>query len=148
MPDPKIVKTSFNGPLGERIVRLRYAVFVDEQNVPVEEEIDKYDEDAVHLAALDNDCVIGTLRIVALDRAARIGRLAVDKARRNNGIGLALMLAALEHTREAGFEQVILDAQVSATSFYEKLGFSAEGDVFDDCGIPHIRMVRAETKTS
>jgi predicted GNAT family N-acyltransferase len=124
-----------------RAFELRHAVFVVEQSVPVELEIDDHDSDAVHLVAVrGEDEVVGTLRIVALDAVAKIGRLAVRADARRGGIGRRLMLEALAYAECNGFRDIILSAQLTATDFYVGLGFTAEGDVFDDAGIPHIDM--------
>ena len=73
---------------------------------------------------------------------AKIGRVAVRKAYRGAGVGKALMLAVLDAARKRGLTHAVLDAQVPVIGFYEKLGFKAEGPVFDDAGIPHRTMRR------
>jgi predicted GNAT family N-acyltransferase len=124
-----------------RVFALRHDVFVLEQSVPVELEIDEYDAGAAHLVALrGGGRVVGTLRIVDADRAAKVGRLAVQADERRNGIGRHLMQRAEAHARENGFREIVLGAQLAATEFYLRLGYTTEGDVFDDAGIPHISM--------
>jgi predicted GNAT family N-acyltransferase len=124
-----------------RAFELRHEVFVVEQSVPVELEIDDNDSDAVHLVAVrGEDEVVGTLRIVARDEIAKIGRLAVRADARRGGVGRRLMLEALAYAERNGFRDILLSAQLTATDFYVRLGFKAEGDVFDDAGIPHIDM--------
>ena len=124
---------------------VREAVFVREQNVPAELEHDEHDAEALHLLALDTDTgePVGTARV--LDKGngvAKIGRVAVLPAYRGRGIGRLLMEAAHKTTGELRFTMLVLDAQVAVISFYERLGYVAEGDVFDDAGIPHRRMTR------
>ena len=124
-------------------LKVRDVVFIQEQNVPVELEHDEYDTEALHLLAIEMKTKepVGTARI--LDKGngvAKIGRVAVLKEFRGHGIGQALMQAAFKTTRELHFTKLMLDAQVSVIPFYENLGFIAEGDVFEDAGIPHRHM--------
>lgn len=122
---------------------LRTRVFVGEQHVPPELELDEYDETADHLVALDDAGVVrGTLRVLPYhDTDLKIGRVAVDAALRGRGLGLALMREALAEARRRGCGAAHLGSQVTVVGFYEKLGFTAFGDVFDDAGIPHRHMV-------
>lgn len=120
---------------------VRIAVFVEEQKVPLEEEIDAEDEKAWHFVVEDAGRVVGTARLVAKgDGVGKIGRVALLPEYRGRGIGRDLM----GYVMDAGFrhfETLILDAQIRVIPFYEKLGFKAEGDVFLDAGIEHRRMV-------
>ncbi|MCL4234429.1 MAG: GNAT family N-acetyltransferase [Deltaproteobacteria bacterium] len=122
---------------------LRTRVFVGEQNVPPELELDEFDETADHLVALDDVGVVrGTLRVLPYRESdLKIGRVAVDAALRGSGLGLALMHEALDEARRRNCGAVHLGSQVTVVGFYEKLGFTAFGDVFDDAGIPHRHMV-------
>jgi ElaA protein len=126
-------------------MRIRFEVFVDEQKVPAELEPDEYDADALHLLATDPATgeSVGTARVVEKPGGvAKIGRVAVRLPYRGRGVGDALMAAALEAARGRGLTLAMLDAQVPVIAFYERLGFTAEGPVFDDAGIPHRRMTR------
>lgn len=123
----------------ELCYRIRTVVFVEEQGVPVAEEIDGHDEtDAVHVLGLEGGRAVATARTVPHEGGAKIGRVAVLKHARGRGHGAALIRHFVE-TAEGG--PVVLDAQVDALGFYERLGFAAQGPVFDDAGIPHRRMV-------
>ena len=125
-------------------MKIRMAVFVDEQGVPPDLEPDEYDAGATHLLARDgNGEAVGTARIVGKgDGVAKIGRVAVLPSYRQRGVGRALMVEALRVLHRDGFAQVFLDAQLPVIAFYEGLGFVAEGPVFDDAGIDHRRMTR------
>lgn len=127
----------------ERCHAVRHAVFVVEQGIALEEDIDGMDEAATHVLARDGGLAIGTLRILESGPTAKIGRLAVLKSHRGHGIGRALMQAALDHlaTRDH-LTEVRLGAQIEAVAFYEALGFSAIGDTFLDAGLPHQMMTR------
>jgi len=121
----------------ELLINIRYQVFVDEQKVPIELEIDDDDPLAAHVLCLVDGQPVGTGRIL-LD--GHIGRLAVLKAHRKQGYGNK-MLAHLELiAQEHGLTQVFLNAQVSAIPFYKKRGYKIISDVFDDAGIPHQTM--------
>jgi predicted GNAT family N-acyltransferase len=126
-------------------MRIRVAVFVDEQNVAPDLEPDEYDADALHLLVIDREsgAAVGTARIVDKGNGvAKIGRVAIRREWRGKGIGDLLMRETLEAARAAGHTTAVLDAQTYVIPFYEKLGFTAEGPVFDDAGIPHRRMTR------
>ncbi|HXK34522.1 MAG TPA: GNAT family N-acetyltransferase [Dehalococcoidia bacterium] len=125
---------------------VRIAVFVDEQGIPRSEELDELDASAVHCVAYDGRQPVGAGRLVIADGYAKVGRMAVLRERRRNGVG-ALVLAALE--REAasrGVREVRLSAQLTARAFYERNGYTASGDVYDEVGIPHIAMVKRLAK--
>jgi predicted GNAT family N-acyltransferase len=125
------------------VMRIRFTVFVDEQNVPPELEPDEYDADAVHLLLVEADtgAAVGTARIVNKGNGiAKIGRVAILREWRGKGMGESLMQKTMELAREHGFTSAILDAQTYVIEFYERFGFVAEGPVFDDAGIPHRRM--------
>lgn len=128
-------------PLWPAAIGLRHAVFVEEQKVPEELELDDEDASAQHLLARDAEGhALGTLRILIRHSTAKIGRVAVAAAARQQGIGTEMMRRALEFCRASQLESVALDSQTYITPFYEKLGFRADGEVFMDAGIPHIHM--------
>jgi predicted GNAT family N-acyltransferase len=124
--------------------RIRTVVFVEEQNVPLEEEMDSYDATAVHflLVTACDDTPVGTARLLDKEGEAKIGRVAVLKGFRGVGLGLVLMEGVMAEARRLGFREAVLDAQTYAIPFYERLGFAAEGEEFLDAGIPHYRMRR------
>ena len=123
----------------EPLSALRYQVFVIEQGVPVELEIDGEDDTACHVAALiDNNQVIGTGRMLA---SGKIGRMAVRLDMRQQGVGRALLDALVNQARTQGLAGVSLGAQLSAMAFYQRAGFAPKGDVFIDAGIDHRQMV-------
>lgn len=128
----------------EACFSLRKDVFVEEQNVPVELELDEYDATATHFLMRDaNGAPVATARLLNKHGLAKIGRVAVLKAVRGQGLGLELMRAVLDEARRQGFREAVLDSQTYAILFYERLGFVAEGDEFDDAGIPHFLMRRS-----
>lgn len=124
---------------------LRRAVFIEEQHVPEAEEMDDLDASALHLLAWDGDRPVGTARIYidADGITGKIGRVCVLADRRGTGLGAALIRASLDELRAMpGVTRARLGSQVHAIGFYERLGFSAFGLVYDDAGIPHRDMIR------
>jgi predicted GNAT family N-acyltransferase len=124
---------------------LRERVFCDEQGVPREMEIDGLDPQAEHLVALSEPdaLVVGTLRLLVDDGTAKVGRVAVDAARRREGIALQMLLIAIERARERGCVRARLAAQLVATELYRRAGFEVESDPFYEAGIEHVWMGRA-----
>jgi predicted GNAT family N-acyltransferase len=119
---------------------VRDPVFIHEQKVPIEEEIDAFDPISRHVIARDaDDRPIGTGRL-SPERA--IGRMAVIEEWRGRGVGQALLAALLDEARALCYSQVTLHAQVHAIPFYERFGFETFGDEFDECGIMHRTMRR------
>jgi predicted GNAT family N-acyltransferase len=117
---------------------LRRTVFIEEQNVPEADEMDDLDADAIHLLATDDaDRPVATARLLVRDDIGKIGRVCVLADQRGTGLGAALMRAAIDALAARGVRQVRLGSQTHAMGFYEKLGFVAEGPVYDDAGIPH-----------
>lgn len=117
--------------------RIRRAVFVEEQEIPEKDEWDDEDAGSVHVLALLNRDPVGTGR---LNRAGKIGRIAVIAGHRGRGIGTQILLRLLQEARRLGIREPHLHAQVQAVPFYGKLGFACRGDAFDEAGIPHVRM--------
>lgn len=119
---------------------IRLKVFVEEQNVPVEEEHDHYDETATHFGGFLNNKMIATARVVIVDQEGKIGRMAVLKEHRGSGAGLSLLNFIVNYCQEIGLKDAHLSSQIHALGFYEKAGFVAEGGIYDDAGIPHRTM--------
>ena len=118
---------------------IRFAVFVDEQKVPVEMELDEHDAVCVHVIARDDGRAVGTGRLLP---DGHIGRMAVLKTWRGKGVGAAMLKVLMAAARERGDKEVVLSAQIQALDFYRKHGFASEGPEYPDCGIPHQDMRR------
>jgi predicted GNAT family N-acyltransferase len=125
------------GQYETRLSALRFEVFVREQGVPVELELDEDDPLAIHVASSANGEVVGTGRILS---NGKIGRMAVKASFRGNGIGSAILMRLVAEGRRLRLCRVYLGAQLSAITFYEAHGFAAYGDVFPDAGIDHQMM--------
>jgi len=103
-------------------------------------ERDAYDAEAVHLVGVDNGDVVGTLRIVFLPEHAKFGRVAVLRTARGKGIATKMMGAAMEIAKARGESRFYLTSQSDKVALYEKLGFVAFGDEFEEGGLPHRKM--------
>ena len=119
------------------IEAIRRRVFVDEQKIPEKDEFDGEDASCLHVLARLNRDPVGTGR---LNPAGKIGRIAVVAGRRGQGIGSQILRELLDAARQVGIREPFLHAQLQAVPFYEKFGFSREGEEFDEAGIPHVRM--------
>jgi len=122
------------------LYHVRRVVFIEEQHVPPEIEIDEWDEPSRHVLARDRAGLpIGCGRLLP---DGHIGRMAVLAAWRGRGVGRVLLRHLIALAHEAGMSEVVLSAQVHAIGFYEKEGFTVYGEVYDDAGIPHQAMRR------
>ena len=116
---------------------IRFTVFVHEQHVPAEIEMDAMDGECVHALAFQDGNAVGTGRLLP---DGHIGRMAVLKAFRNRGIGAAMLKRLIEAARKRGDREVALSAQVHAVPFYRAHGFVEEGAEYEEAGIPHQAM--------
>jgi len=117
--------------------RIRFAVFVEEQGVPPELEMDDNDAQCVHALAYGDGRAIGTGRLLP---DGHIGRVAVLKDWRGRGAGRALLRRLIDAARRRGDREVMLSAQTHALDFYRADGFQPEGPVYEEAGIPHQAM--------
>lgn len=116
---------------------IREQVFIQEQHIPVEEEWDAQDAVALHFVVYDQAQPIATARLL---QNHSIGRVAVLKAYRGQGIGKLLMLEMIQQAKHEQRKFLKLSSQVHAVQFYAGLGFQVQGDEYLDCGIAHIDM--------
>ena len=119
------------------ILDVRKKVFIDEQNVPEELEIDGLDDKAEHILVYDNLKPIATGRMFS---DGHIGRVAVLKEYRGSGIGMLVMQSFIKKAEKLNIHRVWLSSQCHAVMFYEKLGFEEYGNIYMDAGIEHIDM--------
>ena len=126
-------------PHTDDICAIRYKVFVDEQNVPEELEIDGLDGEAKHVLTFVDEVPIGTGRILS---DGHVGRVAVLKNFRGLGIGKSIMKELIKCAQDLSLEKVWLSSQWHAHSFYLDLGFVCVGEIYKEAGIDHIKMFR------
>ena len=129
---------------------IREIAFIEEQRIAPEVERDAADEGAFHVLAYEHGHAVGTGRLVLLAapaeggqrRIGRIGRMAVMQSSRGKGLGRRILDALEAEAIQRGLDAVVLHAQVWLRGFYEKAGYAALGESFEEAGLPHIRMVK------
>ncbi|AXN40230.1 GNAT family N-acetyltransferase [Peribacillus butanolivorans] len=135
------VKIAENTQEREYAYMIRKKVFVDEQNVPIEEEIDHYEEDSTHFVLYnEQEQPVGAGRFRVIDGVGKVQRICVLSTTRKNGAGAMIMSAIEEFAEQNKIPQLKLDAQLHAIPFYSKLGYQIVSDEFMDAGIPHKTM--------
>ena len=121
---------------------VRQEVFIREQAVPIELELDEWDPLATHALAYLDECCIGTGRLVDKGRGqAQIGRMAVLARFRNQGVGKQILEKLIALAKSQGARSIVLHSQITAIPFYEKQGFLVQGSTYDEAGIPHRNMI-------
>ena len=139
----KILKSKEELNLG---FALRIEVFVKEQNVPMELELDEKDnrENTVHIGFFDNNKLIGVARLIDLDKdVIHIGRVVIDKEYRGQGIGRELIIGCENIAQQTLKRKIIIElsAQIQAENFYKSLGYNRVNDIiYLDAGIEHVDM--------
>jgi predicted GNAT family N-acyltransferase len=142
--DLEVVRVTSQDEMRQAL-HVRRRVFIEEQRVPEDLEIDEHDADpatvttAIHVIARLNGEPVATGRLLLdeHDGNLHIGRVAVLAAQRRRGLGRAVMLALHDLARKRAATSITLGAQLHAIGFYERLGYTARGDVFLDAGIEH-----------
>ncbi|USA45989.1 GNAT family N-acetyltransferase [Acinetobacter sp. C26M] len=117
---------------------IRTLVFIQEQGIAEADEWDEQDAISQHFVIYDQDQPIATARLLQNNS---VGRVAVLKAYRGQGLGQMIMLDIIAFAKQQGRAFLHLSSQVHAMSFYQQLGFVVQGDEYDECGIPHIEMI-------
>ncbi|BDG48349.1 MULTISPECIES: GNAT family N-acetyltransferase [Parageobacillus] len=131
-------------PLYKDALLVRRIVFIEEQHVPEEEEIDEFEQEATHFVLYDGEKPVGAGRLRTIDDGVgKIERICVLPQYRGRGAGKQLMEMIEMFAKEQGIRKVKLNAQTHAEPFYQKLGYHTVSDVFMDAGIPHVTMVKS-----
>ena len=133
---PEIRQVTWNDA-SETLCAIRFEVFVEEQSVPIDEELDGMDDVSTHFLATIDGKAVGVARLMP---SGQIGRMAVLASHRKHGIGALLLKAAVKEALENGHSEPFLHAQTHALSFYAANGFEAFGELFLDAGIEHRAM--------
>ncbi|UAY70940.1 GNAT family N-acetyltransferase [Bacillus paralicheniformis] len=121
---------------------VRKEVFIKEQHVSPEEEMDHLDQESSHLVIYDGKEPIGTGRLRLVDGYGKLERICVLKSHRSLGIGNLIIQALEEEAAKQGAVQFMLNAQTQAVPFYEKHGYKVVSEEFLDANIPHVKMVK------
>jgi predicted GNAT family N-acyltransferase len=149
-----VVRLATTTPETADAFAVRTDVFVGEQGVPRHLEVDELDDTADHFVAYDDSgAAVGAGRLVvepagfegapgSTTPVGHLGRLAVRAPARGTGLGVALVAAIESRAAERGLAVIALSAQTQAIGFYERLGYTAHGEEFDDAGLPHVWMTK------
>jgi predicted GNAT family N-acyltransferase len=121
---------------------IRMKVFVDEQNVPPEVELDEHDRTAIHFIGYQEAEAIAASRLRFTEDYGKLERICVLKSFRGKSYGKQLIQAMEETIKKHHYQKAKLNAQTHAVTFYESLGYRAVSDEFMDAGIPHVTMVK------
>lgn len=132
----------------EDAFKVRQEVFVNEQKVPVEEEIDQFEDEAIHIVLYDERTPVGAARLRILDGIGKLERICVLSSCRGKGAGKQLVDKLEEIASSEGVKKFKLNAQTHAIPFYERLGYKTISDIFMDAGIPHVSMIKEVTQGS
>lgn len=119
---------------------IRKTVFVEEQNIPIENEMDGLDSVCFHIILYNDVAPVGSGRLYVHLHVARLGRVAVLQNERGKGYATLICKALIDIAKRENAKRVTLDSQAYVVPLYEKLGFISEGDEFLEEGIPHVKM--------
>lgn len=123
---------------------VRFAVFVEEQGVDPDIEIDEHEEEATHFVAYADHEPVGAARLREPESGVgKVERLAVLQSHRGEGLGRQLMETVEAEAEREGLEQLILHGQLRVADFYEHLGYEQVSDEFEEAGIPHVEMEKS-----
>lgn len=125
-------------------LKIRNQVFVKEQGVPLDREIDNYEAYTIHFVLYqDTETPMATVRLLPLeDGKIKVQRMAVLKEFRKKGLGKVIMEAAETFANDHDYQQLVLGAQLTARDFYQRLGYQTEVEIFLDAGIEHVTMTK------
>lgn len=137
-----IIKLAVNEIDKESVFEIRRLVFVNEQKVPLEKEIDAFDksDSVLHLIGIHADKPVAASRIRFVDNYAKLERIAVLKDFRGKNFGAEMVIAMEKEILNHHCNKAVLNAQTYAEDFYKKLGYTTNSDVFMDADMPHITM--------
>jgi len=124
----------------QQVFDIRKKVFIEGQNVPSEIEMDNYDETSEHFITYLNDISIGCARIRQNDYI-KLERIAILKEYRNKGYGTKLTKWLINYCKQKKNREIMLHSQLYVVDFYKKFGFKKVGEIFDEAGIEHVKMI-------
>ncbi|MFC0476222.1 GNAT family N-acetyltransferase [Robertmurraya beringensis] len=133
----------------QKAFSIREKVFVDEQDVPLEEEFDQFDTlgaDCEHILVYYQEDAVGTGRVRFVDHFGKLERICILEEYRKYGLGKLIISTLEEIALEKGMTHAKLHGQTQAEGFYKKLGYHTASDVFMDANIPHVLMKKELTK--
>ena len=126
----------------EDAFQVRMTVFVEEQKVPPEEELDAHDETAIHFISYDEEKAVAASRLRFVEEYGKLERICVLKTYRGRDIGKQIIHEMEAVILKNGYKKAKLNAQTHAQVFYQKLGYETVSREFMDAGIPHVTMIK------
>ena len=124
---------------------IRKNVFVQEQHVPIEIELDEFEDDSIHFICYHEKQAVGASRLRFMEDFGKLERICVLKEYRGKSLGKQLISQMESEIHRQGYTKSKLNAQTHAISFYEGLGYKVVSDEFMDAGIPHVTMIKSIT---
>ncbi|MFD1040693.1 GNAT family N-acetyltransferase [Virgibacillus byunsanensis] len=137
--DIKIIQTNEER---EQAYQVRTVVFVEEQKVPPEEEVDQHEEEAIHFVGYEDGKPIAASRLRLVESYGKLERICVMKEHRGKSYGSQIIQAMEDEISKNGYKKAKLNAQTHAEDFYQHLGYETISGEFMDAGIPHVTMVK------
>lgn len=141
----KMVDIDFGSMRYNELVELRYKILLEPLGLKFLDSFRPEEANYLHIGcveSLDGKLVGGLILAPVDDECIRLMQVAVDTIYQGEGIGKALVAYAEKRAKEAGFSKIVMHAMLSVVSFYEKMGYHAEGDVFEEQGITFLKMVK------
>lgn len=122
--------------------RVRRLVFVEEQQVPEEIEIDEHENESIHFVGYVHEEPAAASRLRFIGQTGKLERICVLKEYRGKHYGKIMIQAMEETIRQKGYKKAKLNAQTHAVGFYQSLGYEVVSEEFMDAGIPHVTMIK------
>ena len=125
-----------------QVFQIRTTVFVDEQKVSIEEEIDEFEDSAIHFIGYENEVPVAASRLRWVDEYGKIERVCILKEYRGKSYGTDMINRMEVEVTKKGYTKTKLNAQTRAVDFYKRLGYKVVSGEFLDAGIPHVTMTK------
>lgn len=141
----KMIDIDFGSSRYNELVELRYKILLEPLGLKFLDSFRAKEANYLHIGCIEqlDDKLVGCLILAPLDNEKiRLMQVAVDTVYRGEGVGRELVKYAEKRAKEAGYSQIVMHAMLSVVGFYEKLGYHAEGDIFDEQGITFLKMVK------
>ena len=136
----KIIQISFSDKEFFIIKNIRKTVFSNEMGIPESELFDRFDVESDHFLLLENNDVIGSVRLRKIENIIKLERMAIYEKFRKQNFGHDAIRQIIDYYKEKKIEKIILDSIYDVRGFYKKCGFTEVGQIFDRVGLPHITM--------
>ena len=141
----KMIDIDFGSSRYNELVELRYKILLEPLGLKFLDSFRAKEANYLHIGCIEqlDDKLVGGLILAPLDNEKiRLMQVAVDTVYRGEGVGRELVKYAEKRAKEAGYSQIVMHAMLSVVGFYEKLGYHAEGDIFDEQGITFLKIVK------